>query len=138
MTTFNRLTGLAIIIGMIALTAMLLTQRAYGEAPSGLKAAFATTSTATVGPQKPNVASTTVTVFGNETNCSARVISTVGTPIMLLFSNAMISSTTANPTALYGHTQAASTTVVYDSGQFGCGYVSAYAFSSTTITVSEF
>ena len=137
---------LAVIIGAIFVTALLLIGYASGlyvklagaSAPSGLPTTFATTSTASVGPHKPNVASSTVTVFGARTNCSSRVISTFGSPILLMFSESMISSTTANPTASYGVLQLASTTVVYDSGQYGCGFVSGYGHSTTSITVLEF
>jgi hypothetical protein len=41
------------------------------------------------------------------------------------------------PTALIGHLQAASTTVSYDSGIYGCNAVRIYSFASSIITVSE-
>jgi hypothetical protein len=41
------------------------------------------------------------------------------------------------PTGVFGHLQAASTTVVYDSGQFGCDRVKAYSFGASTITITE-
>ncbi len=137
--SFNRVLGLALILCMIAITALLFTQQSFGSAPTGLPSTFATTSTVTVGPSVASTASTTVPVFGTITACASRVITTVAQPIMLLWSNAPISSTTANPSALFGHEQLASTTVVYDSGQFGCGYVNAYGYTaSTTISISEF
>lgn len=41
------------------------------------------------------------------------------------------------PTGLYGHLQAASTTVAYDSGLYGCGLMKVYSFATQQITVSE-
>ena len=41
------------------------------------------------------------------------------------------------PSGVYGHLQAASTTVAYDGGQYGCGAVRIYSFTSQAITVSE-
>ncbi len=136
--TINLILSLAVICGAMFLTMLFLTGKAFGSAPSGLYSTIATTSQVTVGPNKPNVASSTVPVFLNAPNCASRVITTYNSEIKLLFSNSMFSSTTPNPSATFGHTQLASTTVVYDSGQYGCGYVNAYGFASTTITISEF
>ena len=130
--------GLVGICVLLFITTFLLTNKSFGSAPSGLYSTLATTSQVTVGPSKPNVASSTVAVFVDRPNCAARVITTYASEVKLLFSNSMISSTTPNPSATYGHTQLASTTEVYDSGQYGCGYVSAYGFASTTLTISEF
>jgi hypothetical protein len=42
------------------------------------------------------------------------------------------------PTGAFGHLQAASTTVVYDSGLYGCGAVKIYGFdANSVITVTE-
>ena|SRR3972149_5911057 len=136
--TINLILGLAVLCGAIFLTSLLLTERVFGSAPSGLYSTIATTSQVTVGPNKPNVASSTVPLFDNRPNCASRVITTYNSEIKLIFSKSMISSTTPNPSATFGHNQLASTTVVYDSGIYGCGYVSAYGFASTTLTISEF
>lgn len=88
---------------------------------------MATSSTIAVGPQENK------TLFTARQTCSSRVITTVAQPIMLSF------NTNITATALAGHLQSASTTIVYKSDDFGCGAVSAYGHNaSTTITTSEF
>lgn len=97
-------------------------------APSGLPATMATTSSVIVGPGNA------MTLFATSTACATRVISTVAQPIMLTFTD----NAGQSPTGIFGHLQAASTTVDYDSGLYGCGLVKAYGFvASTTITISE-
>lgn len=98
----------------------------YASAPAGLPARIATSSS-------PVLAATTATVIIATSSCSARMITTKASPILLTFSDLAGLA----PTATYGHLQAASTTVVYDSGQYGCGLVKAYAMVADTITVSE-
>lgn len=98
----------------------------------GLWSSVSTTTTKNVGPQQ------IIPLFGTTTRetafaCSARIITTVASPIMIEFASA--GSTTVS--GMIGHLQPASTTVAYDGGLFGCGYWTAYAFSSTTITVTE-
>lgn len=109
-----------------------------GSASAGLSTTIASSSAMIVGPQN-NVRLFPATV---RANCSARVISTVAQPIMLYFgssaSNAASDATTT-VSALIGHVQSASTTVVYDAGIYGCGPVGVYGFNaSTTITAAEF
>jgi hypothetical protein len=98
---------------------------AHASAPSGLPATVATSSNPTIGTSG-------VVLFATST-CAARIITTVASPIMLTFSD----YAGQTPTALVGHLQAASTTVVYDSGQYGCGLFKAYGFVSSAITVTE-
>lgn len=98
---------------------------ARAGAPSGLPSTIATTSNPTVG-------TTAVLVFATST-CASRVVTTVASPVMITFSDAQGKI----PTALFGHLQPASTTVAYDSGQYGCGAVRMYGFTSSAITVSE-
>lgn len=108
-----------------------LTSSVHASAPSGLPATQAIATTTVIGPQN------NVTVLSSD-NCSARIISTVGTPIQLLMAdptNGDLSSTTLN--GKNGLVQAASTTVIYDSGVFGCGKIIGYAAASTTITVID-
>lgn len=104
------------------------------SAPSGLPSRLAVATTTTVGPQYRTQ------LFASNPTCAARVVSTVANPIMLIFGdpvNGDLASTTVS--ALKGHVQAASTTVAYDSGLYGCGAVYAYGYAaSTTITTSEF
>ena len=104
------------------------TNKVMGSAPSGLSATMATSSTLTVGPQQK------MTLFASADYCNSRIITTVASPIMISFN--ALSSTTISGTV--GHLQAASTTVAYDSGIYGCGLLTAFGFSSSTITVSAF
>ena len=134
--TFTSYAVVGMAIAFVVLIAYALGTRvplAFASAPSGLPATMATSSTVVVGPNIVTPTLAHATLF-EASNCAARIITTLGTPISLSF--AAFSSTT--PSATVGHVQASSTTEVYDSGQFGCGLVSAYGFtSSTTITVSE-
>lgn len=63
--------------------------------------------------------------------CSARIISTASTSLMLTFRDG------DTPTGLFGVYQAASTTVVYDGGQYGCGQISGMATQSGRVTVID-
>lgn len=115
------------IIAIVCVAIILKTQpHNFGSATSGLSATIATTSNPTVGtsPASPVVATST---------CTSRIISTLASPIMIGFSDVQ----GFVPTALIGHPQAASTTVAYDSGLYGCGAVRIYSFAASTITVSE-
>lgn len=123
-------------IAFLAFSVLFLTlstpSKSLGSAPSGLVATVATSSLMQVGSTSP------VTLLATST-CTARIITTYSVPITLTHSNNLGKS----PTATFGHLQAASTTVVYDSGLYGCGLVKAYGFeasaavASTSITVTE-
>lgn len=122
---------LAVFISSIALPVQ-------GSAPSGLPATQTYATTTTVGPDG-DIDGTSVTIFSAVRNCSSRVVST-NDIIWLSFATPanvgdIASSTIASEV---GFAQAASTTVVYDSGLYGCGRVSGYAIASTTLTVAEF
>lgn len=118
-----------LILGLLALSVFayftVMPRLAIGSAPSGLQATIATSSNPTVG-------TTALLVFATST-CSTRIVSTYASPVMMYFSD--ITGQRPSPTA--GHLQAASTTVAYDSGLYGCGAVYMYGFVSTAITVSE-
>ena len=103
----------------------LQTPIAGAAAPGGYRTVVATTSNPTIG--------TTASVLFASSTCMARVITTYASPVMLTFSDYAAQT----PTGTFGHLQTASTTVVYDSGQYGCGLFKVYAFSAATITVSE-
>lgn len=132
-----------IIFSGVALMGLLLVLQkievSQGSAPIGLPATVATTSTIVVGLQEELV------IFNGESAgrikfCSSRVISTRADPILINFAGT--SSSTATTTVLSsveGHLQAASTTSVYDSGLYGCGYWGARSVGSgsTTITIME-
>lgn len=124
-TTFNRIVTLGIIVAMIALTAMLLTEKTFGSAPAGLPTSVASTTSQAV--------STTARLLVATSTCDARIITSRAQPLMLTFSD----YNGATPTAQFGHLQAASTTVTYDSGVYGCGAVKVYAYGTDSITVTE-
>lgn len=121
---------IATIIGIIviALAGYLYYSGTVAFQGAGSNAArVATSSTIGVGPQLNK------TLFTNNVGglCASRIISSVASPLMLSFHSAV------TPTGVIGHLQAASTSIVYDSALYGCGGVTAYAFSSTTITISQ-
>lgn len=129
-STKSILSGAAVLI-LLAVMYLLgaSATRVGAVAPSAVSVAIATTTG--VGPQL------NMQLF-SASNCGSRVITTVASPIMILFadpSNGDVSSTTLS--ALKGHLQAASTTIAYDSGIYGCGRVFAFGFASTTITTTE-
>lgn len=116
-------------LGILAVLAFVFSGSgsSFGSAPSGLAATVATTTQYTVG-------TTAVTAFATTTNCSSRVISTVAQPIMITFTD----QSGQVPTALFGHLQSASTTVVYDAGIYGCNAVKIYGFNAdSVITLTE-
>lgn len=132
-----------IAFSIFALSAVLLFKPMYqalGEAFTGTSAYLQVATTTVVGPQDSDD-----TIFTARTDgaCKSRVITTLGgSAIMINFGDpgtdrlGNISSTTVS--GVIGHWQAASTTVAYDSGLFGCGRWSAYSYATQTITVSEF
>lgn len=109
-----------------------------GSAPAGLVATIATTSSLGVGPLEekiywPNTSASTTGQY----SCAARIISTTAQPITLYFANSS-STALAGLNSLVGHVQGASTTVEYDGGIYGCGFVAIHGTGgSTTITISE-
>jgi hypothetical protein len=125
--TFKQVLGFGLVCSLVAVfVAILFSQNlAKASAPIGLQAYVATSSAPTVGTS-PSL------VFATST-CSARVITTYASPIMISLSDVQ----GFTPSATQGHLQAASTTVVYDSGLYGCGAVRIYSFVSGAITVTE-
>lgn len=98
---------------------------AEASAPSGLQATVASSTAEVV------LAASAVNIAATST-CAARIISTTQQGIMLTMSD--FSGQT--PTQTFGLWQAASTTVSYDSGQYGCGLIKAIANgANTNITV---
>lgn len=125
--TKNHLTYgvLALALTVLLTLSYFTSNKVKASAPTGLPATIATSS-------NPAVSTTAVTIIATST-CSARVISTASTSLMLTFSD----YANQTPTAIFGVYQAASTTVVYDSGQYGCGLVKAYANAAGVITVID-
>ena len=117
----------SVILAVLAIIYLFGTQTPHSlaSAPSGLNATIATSSSYSL--------TTTASVLFATSTCAARIITTQASPIMLTFSD----YAGQTPTALLGHLQAASTTVAYDSGLYGCGLVKAYSFTTATTTVSE-
>lgn len=116
-----------LIIGVVATFAVysMLPSLTLASAPSGLPATVATSSRVTVNAtQKVVVASS---------SCTARIISTASSSIMLTFADQGLFV----PSQDVGFFQATNTTAVYDSGQYGCGLVRAYSWTTQQITVSE-
>lgn len=118
------------------LVAALFTLGAYllGASSKPAEAGFTTVAPATVATtSNPTIGTSGVVLFATST-CIGRVVTTVASPIMLTFSD----YAGQTPTALFGHLQAASTTVYYDASQYGCGLFKAYGFASSAITVTEY
>lgn len=123
-------TSLAVIGAVLAIAGLLFlfstkVDQVRAGAGNGIPATSATTTPAAV-------TTTASTIFATST-CTSRVISTVASPIMLTFTDAEGKT----PTGVFGHLQAASTTVAYDAEIYGCGAVKAYSFVTSTITVTE-
>lgn len=125
-------------IGLVSITSE-KPKQAEGSAFSGVQAMVATSSTIQVGPQERKVwfLGRTVDV---KVPCAARIISTQGQAVALTFDG--VSSSTAmsqlSLTLASGHIQAASTTVVYDSGLYGCNRIGIYGYgATTTVTITE-
>ncbi len=132
MTLRNALT-FSTIIGALFITALLVafsvgSNKAYGSAPTGLPALVASSTAETAGATATTIAATST--------CAARIVTTTTKPIMLTFSD----YSGQTPTGTFGHLQLASTTVAYDSGQYGCGRMKAFSFdadSPITVTVTQ-
>lgn len=120
------LVGVLALLALVFSVGLLQTQQADASSPAGLPASVASSTALTM-------AATTASMVVATSSCNARIISTQASPIMLTFSD----YANQTPTAGFGHLQAASTTVVYDSGQYGCGLVKAYSFTAQTITVTD-
>lgn len=109
-----------------------------GESFTGTASNVRIATTTTVGPQGTDVVKTQI--FAGNAQCKSRVITTDGTSaIRISFKDipgaGNVGSTTIG--ASIGHLQAASTTVEYNSGIYGCGTWNAWAWASTTLTLTE-
>ena len=130
--------SIGLILAIIAGTVLSHVQLASGESFTGTISQIDSATTATVGPDGTD-GGNAVAIYTVNSDCDARVITTTGTPIALVFGLFTDSNTTSSTLSHQtGHAQAASTTVVYDSGQFGCGTWYGYAGASTTVIISEF
>ena len=118
-----------IALGAIAF-AIMQAQVAVGSAFPGQQAKLQTATTTILGPG-------TVTLFAATDFCLNRVVTTQSQEIKVLFGDA-IGLTATSVSATVGHLQAASTTVSYDAGLYGCGKMVGRATASTTVTISSF
>lgn len=116
------------VVCLIVVDFMRDTKEAGASAPSGLSSTVATSS-------EIAVSTTAITVFATSTlnTCASRIISTNGDGIMMTFTDKNGDS----PTAVHGHYQAASTTIAYDAGLYGCGAWKIYGIGAGRITVTE-
>jgi len=119
----------AAIIDALSVTAFLIVllqgaRFAGASAPPGAPGYIATSS-------NPLVVPNTAIVLISTSTCNARIISTATTTLMLTFTDK------DTPTGTFGTLQAASTTVVYDSGQYGCGQIRGMSNSGGYVTVID-
>lgn len=121
-------TAILILAGALFFTQ---TDIANGNGYIGFPAHIQSATTTVVGPQSK------ITLFADVPDCKSRVVTTLGQPIRISFDDATgFGSTTIGSNV--GHLQAASTTVAYESGIYGCGRFTAWAPASSTITISNF
>lgn len=109
-------------VGVLAWFQITGSSPTFGGSSDVVVGRVASSSLQSVGPQQ-------VMTVAATTTCSARILSTSAKPVMLTFTDA------DTPTGMFGVLQAASSTVVYDNTQYGCGKIKAYGFdASTTVT----
>ena len=111
---------------------------ALGGAFPGTASNVRIATTTTVGPQGTAVVKTEI--FTGNGQCKSRIISTDGTSaIRISFKDipgaGNVGSTTIG--ASVGTIQLASTTVEYDAEIYGCGTWNAWAWASTSLTLTE-
>ena len=136
----NIIAGLLVFIFAfaMALWVISLTQKAESSAPNGMRTLI---SSSTV---KATVGTTTITLFDANSACTSRVVTTYAQPILFTFATSTDLDQTVEPTLVFGHIQAASTTISYDAGIYGCGVMQAISYPasagvpSTTISITEF
>ena len=121
-------TGIIIGIILLAITVSMVFsggKQTLGSAQDGVQAVAYSTATTTVA------STTATTLFASSTTCTARIITTNTNAVVLSFNPDF------TPTLTAGHYQAASTTVAYDSGIYGCGVTKAISATPGVVTISE-
>lgn len=88
-------------------------------------------SPTTVATSSARILTTAPSFVFATSSCTTRVISTTGSAINISF------GATAQPSMGAGILQGASTTVVYDASQYGCGAVYVYSLSAATTSWLE-
>lgn len=112
-----------------------------GGAPGNLPANMATTSTVEIGKSVEVLFATTTAVTNAAKTCAARTVTTGTSAIKWTYAGTEKSE--RGTTTLqngFGFLQAASTTVAYQSSDFGCGawvVTEASGLGSSTVTVVE-
>ena len=124
----NKLLNIVIcILAGIALVLFFRSPVSLTGAPPGLESTLATSTRFTV-------TGAVLTLVASSTNCSSRVITTGANAINLSFSDIQGDRLTG----FNGHWQAASTTVSYDGGLYGCGLIRVRGDGTSLITISQF
>jgi hypothetical protein len=118
--------GSAFFLALIAFFSFNFIHSAKASAPAGLGATIASSTLETVSTTATIVAATSTI------DCAARIITTSGNSAVMLTFTQQNGDT---PTGSNGVWQAASTTVAYDSGLYGCNAISAYSYSSQFVKV---
>ncbi len=127
MKTLNNILGKIVLIALIGFFVFYLvttTKDVKGSAPTGYATQISTSSTITLS-------GTSGVAFASSTDCTNRVVTVppAGGARINFGDNAGIV-----PSATVGHMQAASTTVYYDSGLYGCGQWTIYGTGAMQVT----
>lgn len=113
-------------------------ERAMGSAPTGLSTSLAITNVISVGPGGAETGGSNTQIATSSPGCTSRVVTTYSRPIAISFGTSSLYAL-ATSSLQQGMLQAASTTVSYDAGLYGCDFWTAYGYGpTTTITFSEF
>lgn len=135
--TKNLLLPAVILAGAILILAAILLFKPFntvlGAGYFGQQVHIQTATTTAVGPD------TVKTLFADETSptCHSRVVTTAASGIYISFDDVTGFGSTTLASGV-GHWQASSSTVAYDSGLYGCGLMTAFGVSSSTLTISSF
>jgi hypothetical protein len=120
------LLGIAFFLTLLALFSFNFINSAKASAPAGLGSTIASSTLETVSTTPVMIVAT------SSIDCAARIISTSGNSAIMLTFTAKSGDI---PSGSNGIWQAASTTVAYDSGLYGCNAITAYSYSTQLIKV---
>lgn len=129
--------GLLVVVGVVNL----FVNPPLGGAPQGVASFVATSSNVLVGLHIESLLyEGSQSGVGVQRKCASRIVTTRAEPIVINFSGTSLQTATTTILSTFeGHLQGASTTVVYDSAVYGCGFWGARSVgvASTTVTISE-
>lgn len=129
---------LGIIVFLVGFVAFYRPELAAGSAPTGLSTSLAISNVISVGPGGAETGGSNTQIATSSPNCTSRVVTTYSRPIAISFGTSSLYAL-ATSSLQQGMLQAASTTVSYDAGLYGCDFWTAYGYGpTTTITFSEF